>query len=40
MALVRRRELPLTEGEFRLRVWAAVFTVSFVIMMIVAMING
>lgn len=39
MALVRRGR-PLSRGEFRLRVYAAVFGCSFVLMTVVAMVNG
>jgi hypothetical protein len=40
MALIRRNERSLAVGRFRLRVWAGVFVVCFVLAMIVAMAGG
>jgi hypothetical protein len=40
MALIRRNERSLAVGRFRLRVWAGVFVVCFVLTMIVAMAGG
>ena len=40
MTLVRRRELPLTRGQFRLRVFVAAFTVLFLLTLIIAAARG
>lgn len=40
MNLVRRRELPLTRGQFRLRVFVATFAVVFLLTVIIAAARG
>lgn len=38
--LARRRDLPLTRGQFRVRVFAATFGVLFLLTLIVAAVRG
>lgn len=40
MNLVRRRDLPLTRGQFRLRVFTATFALFFVVTLLLAAIHG
>ena len=40
MNLVRRRDLPLTHGQFRVRVFAATFALMFLLTMIIAAAYG
>jgi hypothetical protein len=40
VSLVRRRQRPLSRGEFRLRVFAASFALLFVLTLLVAAVHG
>lgn len=40
MNLVRRRDLPLTRGQFRVRVFGATFALVFLLTMIIAAAYG